>query len=225
MRILYVEDSTLMRESVASALRRSGYAVEVAADGAEALSKLEHDSFDVALLDIMLPKLDGISLLKKIREREKYTPTLLLTAKGEIADRVHGLESGADDYLVKPFSLEELIARVAALSRRGFANSSTLLKVADLEFNTTSMKVHRAGREVTLSAHELAVLELLMRKAGAVLSRTTIDHHFYENDALPMSNVTDVVICSIRKKISFNREYPELIHTRRGLGYILERRS
>ncbi|MEC5129278.1 response regulator transcription factor [Verrucomicrobiales bacterium BCK34] len=222
MRVLYVEDAFPLRDTVALALRKSGFAVDAAEDGSEGLFLFENYQYDVAVLDVMLPKFDGLALMKEIRRAERYTPVLLLTAKGELEDRVAGLDSGADDYMVKPFALDELISRIRALSRRGFKNPSSVLRVSDLEVDTSAKTVRRAGVAVKLSAHELAVLEILMRKAGTVVSRSVIDQHFYENSGLPMSNVIDVVICSIRKKISLNRSKPEMIHTRRGLGYVLQ---
>lgn len=222
MRVLYVEDAFPLRDTVALALRKSGFAVDAAEDGSEGLFLFENYQYDVAVLDVMLPKFDGLALMKEIRRAERYTPVLLLTAKGELEDRVAGLDSGADDYMVKPFALDELISRIRALSRRGFKNPSSVLRVSDLEVDTSAKTVRRAGVAVKLSAHELAVLEILMRKAGTVVSRSVIDQHFYENSELPMSNVIDVVICSIRKKISLNRSKPEMIHTRRGLGYVLQ---
>ncbi len=222
MRVLYVEDAFPLRDTVALALRKSGFAVDVAEDGNEGLFLFENYQYDVAVLDIMLPKLDGLSLMKKIRQADRYTPVLLLTAKGEVVDRVDGLDAGADDYVVKPFALDELISRIRALSRRGFQNPSSVLRVGDLELDTAAKTVTRAGNPVNLSAHELEVLEILMRKAGTVVSRAAIDQHFYENSEIPMSNVIDVVVCSIRKKISLNRSKPEMIRTRRGLGYVLQ---
>lgn len=221
MRILYVEDSRKLREVVSAALRKSGYAVDVASDGEEALFHLENNSYDLAILDIMVPKLDGISLLTKIRSSGDQTPVLFLSAKDDIADRVKGLEMGADDYLGKPFALEELIARVGVLSRRGFTQPASKVIVGDLELDTSSKSVTRAGVPVPLSAREFEVLEILMRRAGSVVSRTTLDAHFYDDSSLPMSNVTDVIICSIRRKISLKKKLSGLIVTRRGLGYII----
>lgn len=221
MRVLFVEDSHRLRETVSLALRKSGFAVDAAEDGAEGLFYATNHHYDVAVLDIMMPGLDGISLLRKMRAAGQDTPVLFLTAKTRVSDRVAGLESGADDYLVKPFALEELVARVGALSRRGFRESSSLLRVADLEVDTGAKTVKRGGVEVHLKPREFALLELLMRRSGEVVSRSEIDEHLYDDDSLPMSNVIDACVYSIRKKVAVDPSSPPLIHTRRGMGYVL----
>ncbi|NNE94073.1 MAG: response regulator transcription factor [Verrucomicrobiales bacterium] len=222
MRVLFVEDSCSLRNTVSLALRKSGYAVDSTGDGRDGLFLVENHRYDVAVLDIMLPGLDGLSLLQCLREKGCRTPVLLLTARSAIADRVRGLLSGADDYLIKPFALEELIARVGALSRRGFRESSNILRVADLKLNSAAKTVERNGTPIQLKPREFALLELLMRQAGEVVSRADIDEHLYEDDSLPMSNVIDASIYSIRRKIQVDDSSEPLIHTRRGQGYILE---
>lgn len=222
MRVLYLEDSEILRETVALALRKSGFAVDETADGGDGWFLMTNNNYDVAVLDIMVPKLDGLTFLKKLRKQGNETPVILLTAKDQIANRVEGFESGADDYLVKPFSLDELIARVRALTRRGFTKRSTVLNAGDMELNTSTKTVIRANELVSLTAHEFAVLEILMRNINSVISRRRLDEHFYEDGALPLSNVIDVTICSLRKKLSLKNTLPNLIHTRRGIGYVLE---
>ena len=218
---MIVEDSRRLRETVSLALRKSGFAVDATGDGEEGRFLASNNPYDVAVFDIMLPGIDGLTLLKQLRAAGNQTPVLLLTAKTGIPDRVAGFEVGADDYLVKPFALEELIARVGALSRRGFRESSTILRVADLEMDTGAKIVKRAGHRIHLKPREYALLELLMRRTGEVVSRTEIDEHLYDDASLPMSNVIDASIYSIRRKIAIKEPSQPLIHTRRGMGYVL----
>lgn len=222
MRVLFVEDSDRLRGVVSKALRKSGYAVDECGDGDEGLFLAESNPYDVAILDIMLPELDGLSMLKKLREGGNETPVIFLTAKGQVADRVLGFEAGADDYLVKPFALDELIARVGALCRRRFQQSSIVLKVADLEVDTLAKTVSRGGVPIQLKPKEFAMLELLMRRAGEVVSRTEIDESIYDHAFTAMSNVIDTAICAIRRKIAVTPDAQPLIHTRRGHGYVLK---
>jgi len=221
MRVLFVEDSRRLRQTVALALRKSGFAVDATGDGSDGLFLAENHHYDVAIFDIMLPGLDGLSLLQRMRESGSEIPVLFLTAKSSVPDRVRGLQKGADDYLVKPFALEELIARVEVLSRRGFRHSTNILRVEDLELNSSAKTVRRRGTPVKLKPREFELLELLMRRSGEVISRTEIDEHLYEDDSLPMSNVIDATIYSIRRKIAVEGSSGQLIHTRRGHGYIL----
>ena len=222
MRVLLIEDSRRLRDTVTLGLRKSGFAVDAAEDGKEGLLLFTGNRYDVAVIDIMLPRLDGLTLLKRVRMNGDETPILLLTAKSRIDDRVAGLQSGADDYLTKPFALEELVARVAALSRRGFRHSSSILKVEDLEVDTGAKTVKRAGIPIHLKPREFMLLEFLMRRAGEVVSRSDIDEHLYDDAALPMSNVIDASVYSIRKKLSVDPTSKPLIHTRRGMGYYLD---
>jgi len=213
-----------MRRTLETALSKAGYAVDVAADGhhAELLTAL-HD-YDVVLLDIMLPGLDGLDILRRLRETTRPTRVLLLTARDTVEDRVRGLDMGADDYLVKPFALEELLARVHALCRRGYPQSAPRLVIADLEIETRAREVFRAGVRIALTPREYLVLEYLARRMGEVVSRADIEAHVYDERLDPMSNVVESAISSLRKKLSApNRA--ALIHTRHGQGYILKESS
>ncbi len=221
MRVLLVEDYTPLRESVAQTLEEAGLAVDASADGEEGLWYAQSGDYDVIVLDIVLPKLDGLSILKQLRQAGSRTPVLLLTAKDTVADRVTGLDLGADDYLIKPFALEELLARVRALLRRKYAAADPLIRVQDLEVNTVSHIVHRAGERVDLTAREYALLEFLAHRAGEIVSRTEIWEHVYDFCSTVESNVVDVYIGYLRKKIE-RPHLPRLIHTRRGQGYVLE---
>ena len=223
MRLLLVEDSNRLRDTVALALRKSGYAVDATGDGSDgAFMALEHD-YDVVILDIMLPGKDGYTILEEIRAAEKTTPVLFLTAKDTIDDRVAGLRKGADDYLVKPFALEELLARVEALSRRTYHKAETVVKVADVELDSAAKTVMRAGVKLDLTPREYALLEQLVLKAGTVISRTQLEEHIYDEMASPMSNVVDSAIYALRKKLAVREGLPTLIQTRRGLGYVFSK--
>ena len=222
MRILLVEDSNRLREAVAKGLRESGYAVDATGDGSDGLWMAQENSYDVLLLDIMLPGIDGLSILDKIRGEGKETPVLFLTAKDTIADRVKGLRRGADDYLVKPFALEELLARIDALCRRSYHQPTPQVGIADLEIDTSAKTASRGGARLELTAREYALLEYLMMRQGAVVSRTEIEEHIYDELVSPMSNVVDSAICNLRRKIATSGDSLPLIHTRRGQGYVLE---
>jgi DNA-binding response OmpR family regulator len=220
MRVLFVEDSKRLQATIGAALRRSDYAVDVAGDGQEGLWLAEANDYDVIVLDIMLPKLDGLSLLQRLRNRGKSTHVLLLTAKDTVEDRVRGLHCGADDYLVKPFALEELLARVQALCRRTYGIKQPRIVIADLEIDTIAKAVSRAGRPVKLKPREYLLLEYLALRTGQVVSRSDIEAHIYGDEADLMSNAVDSAVCSLRKKIGAPNPAP-LIHTRHGLGYVL----
>jgi len=221
MRVLLVEDSARLQQTVGDALRRSGYAVDVSADGEDGLWRAENNDYDVIVLDIMLPKMDGLTLLKSLRKNGKATHVLLLTARDRVEDRVSGLRSGADDYLVKPFALEELLARVESLCRRAYGSKQNLITIADLEIDTAGKKVWRAGHPVKLKPREYQLLEYLAHRSGEVVTQTEIEAHLYHDDAEPMSNVVESALSSLRRKLSQANPAP-LIQTRRGLGYILE---
>ena len=221
MRLLLVEDSRRLRESVGKALRRSGYALDTAEDGEAGLWLAQTHDYDVIVLDIMLPKLDGLSLLQRLRSANHTSHVLLLTARDSVEDRVRGLQAGADDYLVKPFALEELLARVQTLCRRAYSGKQTELSVGDLCVDTVARKVSRAGVAVELTAREYQLLEYLMRRRGHVVTRTEIEGHIYDGLVDPMSNVVDSAICALRKKLGPPGQ-KTLIHTRRGQGYVLE---
>lgn len=221
MRILLVEDYAPLRESVAQALAEGGFAVDAAADGEEGLWFAQSGEYDVIVLDIVLPKLDGLSILKKLRSKGGKTPVLLLTAKDTVADRVVGLDAGADDYLVKPFALDELQARVRALLRRKYQTADPVIRVQDLEVNTAARVVHRAGDRIELTAREYSLLEFLAHRAGEIVSRTDIWEHVYDFNSTVDSNVVDVYIGYLRRKLD-RPGSPQLIHTKRGRGYVLE---
>jgi DNA-binding response OmpR family regulator len=221
MRVLLVEDSKRLRTTVGASLRRTGYAVDAAGDGEEGLWLAESNDYDVIVLDIMLPKLDGLSLLKRLRERGMPTHILLLTAKDTVGDRVHGLRLGADDYLIKPFALDELLARVEALCRRAYGTKQPRLVIADLEIDTTAKEVFRAHQPVSLQPREYLLLEYLARRSGEVVTRSEIEAHIYDGKLDPMSNVVESAISTLRRKIGLHNQ-AALIHTRHGLGYVLK---
>ncbi|MEK6674539.1 MAG: response regulator transcription factor [Planctomycetota bacterium] len=220
MRVLVVEDYAPLRTSLEQGLREAGFAVDSSADGEEGLWYAQSNDYDAIVLDILLPKRDGLSVLKSVRRSGSRTPILLLTAKDTVQDRVTGLDLGADDYLVKPFALEELLARVRMLSRRKYDKQDPILRVADLEINTATHVVRRASALVALTAKEYSLLEFLALRAGEVVSRTDIWEHLYEFHSEAESNVVDVYIGYLRKKLELP-DRPKLIHTRRGQGYLL----
>jgi DNA-binding response OmpR family regulator len=222
MRILVVEDSARLQRTLGTALRRSGYAVDVAGDGDEGLWLAESNAYDAIVLDIMLPKRDGLSVLRALRASGRPAHVLLLTARDAVSDRVAGLHAGADDYLVKPFALEELLARVAALCRRAYGTKQPRLVVGDLEIDPAARTVRRAGRGVELTAREYQLLEYLARRRGEVVSRGDIEEHIYDGQVDPMSNVVDSAVCLLRKKLAVTPAAAPLIHTRRGHGYVLD---
>ena len=220
MRVLLIEDSEHLRRSVSTALRKAGYAVDAAGDGEEGLWYAQSNPYDVIVLDLMLPKMDGLTLLQKFRRQGHSTQVLVLTARDTVADRVRGLQAGADDYLIKPFALEEFLARVQALCRRQYQQKDPCLNVGDLEINTAACSVTRGGRTIALTPREYRLLEYLARRAGDVVTRTEIWTHVYDEHAEPMSNAVDSAMCNLRKKIDLPDAVP-LIGTRRGLGYVL----
>lgn len=221
MRVLVVEDSEKLRESLETALRRSSYAVDSIGDGEEGLWMAETNPYDVIVLDIMLPGIDGLAIVKHLRKKEIPVPILLLTAKDTVDDRVTGLEAGADDYLIKPFALKELIARVDVLCRRGYAKANHVHRVDDLELDTQAKQVTRAGQTVTLTAREYAILEYLLLNKGKVVSRTDIETHIYDELVSPMSNVVDAAVCTLRKKIAVLPDSRPVVHTKRGQGFVV----
>jgi DNA-binding response OmpR family regulator len=220
VRALVVEDYAPIRNAVCEGLVENGFAVDVAADGEEGLWLAESNLYDVIVLDLMLPKLDGLTVLKRLRARGSAAPVLVLTAKDTLEDRVHGLDLGADDYLVKPFAFAELLARVRALVRRRYESRDPIVRIADLEIDTTKRMVRRAGEVVTLSAREYALLEYLAMRAGQLVTRTEIWEHVYDFRSDAQSNVVDVYIGYLRKKLERDGA-AKLIHTRRGQGYVL----
>lgn len=220
MRVLVVEDSQLLRQSLVEGLREAGFAVDAAGDGATGLWHARSGEYDVIVLDLMLPGLDGLSLLRDLRKTGFATRVLILTARDTTEDRVTGLDEGADDYLVKPFEFAELLARIRALVRRKYDLASPVVTVEDLEIDTRRRVVRRAGREISLSHREFAMIELLAARRGEVVTRTDIWQHVYDYDSPCASNVVDVFIAHLRRKIELDG-LPRLIHTRRGHGYVL----
>ncbi|MBB5352123.1 two-component system copper resistance phosphate regulon response regulator CusR [Haloferula luteola] len=221
MKLLIVEDAPRLRETLEKALTRMGHAVDVAADGLEGESMARFTSYDAVVLDRMLPGKDGLSVLRDWRRDQIKVPVLLLTALDDLEDKVQGLRHGADDYLTKPFALEELVARLEALVRRRYDQPDPVLEVGPLVFDTGSRTVKRDGVPLSLTARELSLLELLVRRPGQIFSREQIEHHLYGEMSGPLSNAVDAAIYSLRKKLS-PPGTPPLIHTRRGLGYVLE---
>ncbi len=220
MKVLLVEDYEPIRTSVARGLREAGFAVDATGDGEEGLWYARSGEYDVVVLDLMLPNVDGLTILRRMRAHENPARILILTARDTVADRVQGLDLGADDYLVKPFAFEELLARVRALLRRRYEARSPVLHVGDLEIDTSTRTVRRAGRPVDLTAREYAILELLALRAGQVVTRAEMWEHLYGFDAEPDSNVIDVYIARLRRRLERGKR-GRLIHTRRGLGYVL----
>jgi DNA-binding response OmpR family regulator len=220
MRLLLVEDYRPLRESLTKGLRETGFAVDSTGDGKEGLWYARSNHYDVIILDLMLPGLDGLSLLKKLRAEGRQDHVLILTAKDTVEDRILGLDLGADDYLVKPFAFQELLARVRALVRRSYRTKNPLLEVLDLRIDLTRQRVWRAGAGIELTPREYALLEYLALRAGQVVSRTDIWEHVYEFNSSASSNVVDVYIGYLRKKIDCPGR-PSLINTVRGRGYVL----
>jgi len=222
MRVLLVEDYPPLQKSVARGLCEAGFAVDVTGDGEEALWYARGNPYDVIVLDLMLPKLDGLSLLRQIRTEGRQTHVLIMTAKDAVADRVAGLNAGADDYLVKPFEFEELLARVQALVRRSYYRKDPVVLVGPLHIDTASQRVSRDDEELQLTAREYALLEYLALRAGEVVTRTDIWEHVYDFHSEATSNVVDVYIGHLRRKID-RPDGPSLIETLRGRGYVLRK--
>ena len=223
MRLLVIEDFAPLREAVVQGLGEAGYAVDAAGNGEEGLWHAQSGEHDVVVLDLMLPKVDGWTILQKIRETGSKARVLVLTARDTVADRVRGLDSGADDYLVKPFEFAELLARVRALIRRKYETKGTTIDIDDLSINLTTRQVRRGGKSIDLSGREYALLEFLAVNANRVVSRSDIWQHVYDFNASLESNVVDVYIGLLRKKLEA-RVGKRLIHTRRGQGYMLSDR-
>jgi len=220
MRILVVEDEPGVAQFVTQGLTEAGYAVDVARDGLDGLDYALVAEYDLIVLDIMLPKMTGLEMLREIRNQQVKTPVLLLTARDAVDDRVSGLDSGADDYLVKPFAFPELLARVRALLRRPPLQADPVLRIGDLEMDIPRRQVRRAGKLIELSRREFSLLELLLRHPNQVLSRTQIIEHVWNFNFFSGTNVVDVYIGYLRRKIDRGFDYP-LIHTVRGVGYRL----
>lgn len=224
MRVLVVEDEKKTASFIRKALQVEGHAVDVLHDGSAALAAVGTTPFDVVVLDVMLPGRDGLSIVRQMRERGNAIPVLLLTARGEVSERVEGLNAGADDYLAKPFALEELVARVRALGRRGGETKATNLRVADLTLNTITRTAHRGGKSIDLAPREYLLLEYLMRSVGRICGRMAIVEKVWDYDFDPGTNLVDVYVKRLREKIDAEFE-TKLLHTVRGVGYVMKEPS
>jgi len=224
MRVLVVEDEIKTAAFVRKALQAEGFATDVLPNGEDALAAIETTPFDAIILDIMLPGRDGLSVLKEMRDRRITTPVLLLTARGAVSERVEGLNAGADDYLAKPFALDELIARVRALCRRGGGSGAVILRVGDLTLDTVKRVARRGNEVIELSPREYLLLEFLMRNQGRACGRMAIVETVWDYDFDPGSNLVDVYIMRLREKIDLPSQ-PRLLHTVRGVGYVLREPS
>lgn len=220
MRLLIAEDDRTTADTLARRLKEEHYAVDVCYDGDEAWDYLSATEYDVAVLDIMMPGRDGISLVRGLRKAGRDMAVLLLTARDAVSDRVEGLNAGADDYLVKPFAYEELSARLRVLTRRGSRQTTNRFELADLVVDADHRSVQRGGEEIALTSREYALLEYLIRNKGSVLSRRQIEEHVWSYDYEGASNMVDVYIRNLRRKLDDGRE-KKLIHTVRGAGYVL----
>lgn len=221
MRVLVVEDEKKTASFIRKALQAEGFAVDLCHNGDDGLAAARTTPFDAIVLDIMLPGRDGLSLLRQLRERRNTTPVLLLSARGEVNERVEGLNAGADDYLPKPFVIAELIARVRALGRRGGESKPPVLRLADLTLDTVTREARRGGAAIELTTREYRLLEFLMRSPGRICGRMAILEKVWDYDFDPGSNLVDVNIMRLREKIDADFE-PKLLHTVRGIGYVMK---
>ncbi len=225
MRILLIEDDKGIASFIVKGLKQAGYVVEHASDGKEGMGWLLNDSFDAAVVDIMLPSMDGFAIIEEARQQKVMTPVIILSAKGSVDDRIKGLQSGGDDYLVKPFAFSELLARIQALIRRANRISEpTHLTVGSLKIDLIRRKVERDGQTIELQPREFALLEYLMRNAGRVVSKTMIMEHVWDYNFDPQTNVVEARICRLRDKVDKGFA-GKLIHTIRGVGYVLEEKT
>lgn len=220
MRILLVEDDRRIARFVAKGLREQAYAVDVTGDGDEAIYKLSINDYDAVILDVMMPGRDGFQVCRDLRSAGIAVPVIMLTARDTVLDRIKGLDSGADDYLIKPFAVAELLARLRALLRRGQVVRPATIRIADLFLDTRAQRATRSGRELSLTTKEYALLEYLAREEGRVVSRAEIAEHVWDENFDPLTNLIDVHINRLRRKVD-NEFSTKLIHTRRGAGYIL----
>jgi DNA-binding response OmpR family regulator len=222
MRVLVVEDDKKIASFVMNGLRQAGFAVDHAGDGEEGVHLAMHESYDAAVIDIMLPRLDGLSLIDEIRRSGVKTPVLILSARRTVDDRVKGLEAGGDDYLTKPFAFSELLARVQALIRRSSGSTgATYLKTGDLSMDLLTRRVVRSGVDIELQPKEFSLLEYFMRNEGRVVSKTLIMEHIYDYNFDPQTNVVDVLVCRLRNKLDKDFDI-KMIQTIRGVGYVLK---
>ncbi|HZQ48531.1 MAG TPA: response regulator transcription factor [Verrucomicrobiae bacterium] len=220
MRILVVEDDAKIASFVVNGLKQSGFAVDRCADGEEGHMFASTTAYDAAVIDVMLPKLDGLSLVQKLRKQGVRVPVIILSAKASVDDRIKGLQAGGDDYLTKPFAFSELLARVQALIRRATNSSEpTRLAVGDLTLDLLNREVRRGAKNIDLQSREFALLEYLMRHAGRVVTKTMIMEHIWDYSFDPQTNVVDVLVCRLRNKIDPDKE---MVHTIRGVGYVLK---
>lgn len=220
MRILVIEDEHKIANSIKKGLEQESFAVDVEYEGGKGYDLASTEEYDVIILDVMLPKMDGITICKNLREQQIHTPILMLTAKGQTDDKVLGLNSGADDYLTKPFAFVELLARIRALTRRPRNTMGTILTVGDLEINTLTYQVSRAGKNIILSSKEFALLEFLVRHKNKIITKEQIINHVWDYDADVLPNSVEVYILHLRNKIDkVFRDKKPLIHTFRGFGY------
>lgn len=224
MRILLIEDEKELAGIIKKGLEEEGYSVDVAYDGEEGLYMAENYEADVVILDIILPIIDGLTLLREMRRKGIKTPVLLLTAKDTVPDRIKGLDTGADDYLTKPFDFGELVARVRALLRRRREVKESVIRIGDMEIDTAGREVRRGGKEIHLTSKEYAILEYLAYNAGRVVGRTELTEHVYDESFDMDSNIIDVYIAYLRRKIDKGFDRP-LIHTVRGAGYVLREKK
>ncbi len=223
MRVLLVEDSERLRRAIGRALRKEGYAVDACGDGEEGLWFARSHDFDALILDIMLPKLDGIAIVDNLRKEGRKTPILLLTARDSVEDRVLGLRRGADDYLVKPFALPELLARVQALCRRQYGAGTDSLEIGNLRIDMSARLAACGGEPLELTSREFMLLEYLALRQSHIVTRSEIEAHIYGDSVELMSNAVDSAVCALRKKLSLIEGSP-VIQTRRGVGYVLSGR-
>ena len=221
MKILLAEDEVDLNNVVTRYLKKNGYSVDSVLDGEEALDYLEYGEYDLVILDIMMPKVDGFEVIKKLRNKGNHTSVLMLTARDSADDKVKGLDLGADDYIVKPFDFNELMARIRAVVRRKHGNSSNKLVIGDLILDTSEKSVTRAGKQIELTGKEYEVLEYLMQSKNRILSRDQIKEHVWDFDYEGDSNIIDVLIKNIRKKIDIE-DGKQIIYTKRGLGYVIK---
>jgi len=225
MRLLFVEDDIKIAQFVVNGLKEAGYAVDHATNGEDGLHLALTEPYDLTIVDLMLPKLDGLTLIEEVRKKEINTPVLILSAKRSVDDRVKGLKMGSDDYLVKPFAFSELLARVQALIRRStLVTAPSELTVADLTLDLHARRIFRADKEIVLQPLEFSLLEYLMRNAGRVVSKTMIMEHVWDYNFSPQTNVVEARICYLRDKIDKDFDV-KLIHTVRGVGYVLKEAS
>ena len=221
MKILLAEDEVDLNNVVTRYLKKNRYSVDSVLDGEEALDYLEYGDYDLVILDIMMPKVDGFEVIKKLRDKGNHTSVLMLTARDSADDKVKGLDLGADDYIVKPFDFNELMARIRAVVRRKYGNSSNRLVIGDLILDTSEKSVTRAGKQIELTGKEYEVLEYLMQSKNRILSREQIKEHVWDFDYEGDSNIIDVLIKNIRKKIDIEAG-KQIIYTKRGLGYVIK---